>query len=628
MNMTESKQRCPFCGGIISSTSTVCRHCGNRFQVEHHHQKQARKGPTSRKHLPVGGLFINILVGSIIILFLSAVAFFAMPASNAFAGSGSDTPTPTLQVSTPTASANAAVPPGPAGDKGAVAAAQPAVVGQGTNCIDGNIIDVYEAPQGGDGWIITIESSTAPGVILDQVPADLTGSFHLPSIGKNPLGAGTYIVSLIPPAGWQPFTPIKFTVTLNGSTEILCAHVRFKVEALVNLVVTKLDQGGYFGTDKMVGIPGWTITATPIDIPNAVTQTAVTDGLGNAYFLDMPPGIWQIEEEQKVGWELSPGYVNPQVITLVSPRVAGDTQLLTFVNQQVYDSKITVEKKDTLGNPLPGWTFTLTNVDAIQPPRTGITDITGLYTFQGLLPGKWSVAETTQPPWWRIVSPNPQEVTLSDPGIEQKVTFVNEALGCVDGYKINHLETALPGWTIKAHKVSGEDADQTVVTDINGYFQFYLSLGTWTISEVMQDGWSAVTPSEFSVPVTQPFLCENVRFKNRTNYACVDAYKIDAFDGSGLADWQISLQPAYGGSAQVGLTDGTGWVRFNKIIPGQYSLSEIFSETQTQGWRSVGVTVDGVEVPSPTNLTLAASGSCQVVKFYNQQKSIPVLLDP
>jgi hypothetical protein len=108
----------------------------------------------------------------------------------------------------------------------------------------------------------------------------------------------------------------------------------------------------------------------------------------------------------------------------------------------------------------------------------------------------------------------------------------------------------------------------------------------------------------------------------------VNATKIDAFDGSGLADWQVSLQPAYGGSAQVGLTDESGWVRFNKIIPGRYSLSEIFSETQTQGWRSVGVTVDGVVVLPPPNPTLAASGSCQVVKFYNQQKSIPVLLDP
>jgi hypothetical protein len=563
---------------------------------------------------------MNIVFGSIIILFLSAVAFFAMPPSNtqASGGSGSETPTPMPLESTPV--------PVTTTNLGVVA--QPPVVDQGTNCIDGTIISTYEVLQGGDAWVITIKDSTAPGVILDQVTATANGSFHLPSTGKPPLGAGTYIVSLTLPPGWQPFTPIEFTVTLSGKADVLCARVRFKVEALANLIVTKLDNGGHLGVGGMVGLPGWKFTATPIDKPNGVIQTAVTDGLGNAYFLNLPPGVWQIEEEQKIGWQLVTGYLNPQLITLVSPLKPGDPQVLIFVNQQVNNSKITVIKKDTLGNLLPGWTFTLTSVDATQPPQNGISSAAGLYTFSGLPLGNWSVAETTQTPWWRPVSANPQAVTLDVPGVEKQVEFVNEALGCVDGYKINHLEKALPGWTIKAHKTSGTDVDQTVVTDNNGYFQFYLSPGTWIISEVMQDGWTPVTPAEFSVPVTQPFICEHVRFKNRTDYACVDAYKIDAFDRSGLADWQISIQPAYGGVAQVGLTDGTGWVRFNKLIPGEYKITEIFSAAQTIGWRAVGVTFDGVIVPSPTQLTLTASGTCQIVKFYNQQANIPYLLDP
>ena len=499
-------------------------------------------------------------------------------------------------------------------------AAQPPVVGQGTNCIEGNIINTYEVLQGGDAWSITIKASTAPGITLDQVTANLNGSFHFPSLGKPPLGAGTYIVTLKLPLGWQPFTPTEFAVTLNGNTNVNCARVRFKVEALANLTVTKLDSVG------MVGIAGWTFIVAPQSIPGAVIQSAVTDGLGNAYFLNLPPGVWKIEEKQQNGWQLVPGYSNPRVITLVSPQRPGNYQKLTFVNKQVKSDWILVEKKDTLGNPLPGWTFTLTTVDGKQPPQIAITNTAGQYYFQGLLPGKWSVTETTRSPWWRSVSPDPQAINLSPPAVGQQVEFVNEPLGCVDGYKINHLEKALPGWTIKAYKTSGNAEDQAIVTDSKGYFQFYLSLGTWTISEELQDGWSAVTPTEFSVPVTKQYVCEHVRFKNRTDYACIDAYKKDISDGVGLPGWHISLRPEYGTATQTGVTDGTGWVRFNKLTPGVYRIWEIPQVGWTQRYVKVGylpgsLPIAPLNADHSTTITLEANGSCKTVEHYNIQNN-------
>jgi hypothetical protein len=593
MNTMECKKRCNYWGEVV-------------FDLD----KQSRQGLSIKKHLPLGGKTINIIFRSMIILCLNAIALFTMPPSNTPASGLNDRNTADLVSLKSTSSYNIAANLG---------SAQPPVDGQGTNCIDGTIINIYGNLQGGDAWGISIKASTAPGVVMDQVTANANGSFHFPSTGKPPLGAGIYIVSLKLPYGWQAITPTEFTVNLSGNANVKCARVRFKLEALANLTVTKLDGGGRLGIGGMVGIPGWKFTATPKDIPNGLVQTAITDGLGNAYFLNLPPGVWQIDEEQKLGWVLASGYSNPRMITLVSPRRSGSPQKLTFVNTQVKSDWILVEKKDTLGNPLPGWKFTLTSLDSKQPSKTGITNKLGQYYFQGLTPGKWIVIESAQSPWWRFVSPNSQVVTLSPPNVGQPVEFVNEALGCVDGYKINQLEKALPGWTIKAHKTTGDAADQTVVTDKNGYFQFYLSLGTWTISEVMQDGWSATTPAEFSVPITKQFTCEHVRFKNHTDYACVDAYKIDAFDGTGLANWQISLQPAYGGTAILGVTDGMGWVRFNKVTPGQYIITEILSAAQELAWRPAGVTLDGVSVVSPTKMTLTASGSCRTVKFMNRQ---------
>jgi hypothetical protein len=593
MDTMESKTRCWYGGKV-----------GNNCD------KQAGKRPSSRQHLRVGEFFITIVLRSLLIVFLSAVALLAVPSGNSHASGVREPYTADPASITSTSFSSTTANPG---------IAQSQVVGQGTNCIDGTIINSYGTLQGGEAWSISIKTSTTPGVILDQGTANTNGSFHFPSSGKPMLGAGTYIVALTPPDGWQPITPTEFSVTLTGNANVNCARVRFKMEALANLIVTKLDSGGRMLTGSMAGIPDWKFTATPKDNPNGVIQTAVTDGLGNAYFLNLPPGVWEIKEEQKNGWLLAAGYTNPQVITLVSPQRSGNPQKLTFVNTQVKADWILVEKKDTLGNPLPGWKFTLTSLDGKRPPQIGITNKAGQYYFQGLLPGKWLVVETPQNPWWRSVSPNSQVVTLSPPNVGQAVEFINEPLGCVAGYKINQLEKALPGWTIKAHKTSGDTTDQTAVTDSKGYFQFYLSLGTWTFSEVMQDGWSAVTPAKFSVPVTKQFKCEHVRFKNRTDYACVDAYKLDAFYGSGLSKWQISIQPAYGGAVQTALTDGTGWVRFNKLIPGQYIITEIFSATQASAWRSVGVTVDAAAATSPAKITLTASGSCRTVKFMNRQ---------
>jgi uncharacterized surface anchored protein len=177
----------------------------------------------------------------------------------------------------------------------------------------------------------------------------------------------------------------------------------------------------------------------------------------------------------------------------------------------------------------------------------------------------------------------------------------------VDGYKINHLHQAIAGWEITAQNEATGEAFSTF-TDETGYFQFQnLTLGSWLISEKKLEGWDPVTPSEVTVKVDEPFACVSVRFKNRAQSACVDAVKRDAVDGSGLAGWEMTLQPAYGGEAIIGETDGTGSVRFSGLTPGTY----IVSETGKPGWTPV--------TPASKRVTVQATGTCKVVTFKNRQ---------
>jgi uncharacterized surface anchored protein len=468
------------------------------------------------------------------------------------------------------------------------APAEPPVPGQGGTCISGFSIDRYDQAAGA-GWTVTL---TPEGGNPQPTVADAQGHFKF-----KDLAGGTYSVALEILDGWRAFTAASFPVTLSGSGA-QCAAVRFKVEALPCLLVNKFDAG----SNGQVGIPGWQMTAIHDDI----SLRAVTNGTGRAYFYNLVPGTWMVTEESKIGWQPAAGHAYQKSIDLMSPRQPGACAVLTFGNEQIHDGCIQVQKVDPVGVPIKGWKVTVIRDDGTQPSLSNYTDSSGYAIFKGLALGQWTVHEQVKA-WWRPVGATEQAVALSEPGYCEVVIFANEPLGCVDGFKINHLHQGLGGWKIMAQNSATGEAF-TTVTDETGYFQFHdLTLGTWSISEEMLDGWEPVTPAEFSVRVKEPFVCEHVRFKNRAKYACVDVFKVDYADGSGLAGWEITLQPAYGGDAITGQTDSTGWVRFNALTPGTY----IISEASKPGWTPV--------TPTSKRFELQATGACKVIKFKNRQ---------
>ncbi len=484
-----------------------------------------------------------------------------------------------------------------AGGKDGGAAAEPPVVGQGGTCISGYVIDTYHQPQGA-GWTVRV---TLEGGAAQTKSVDAKGAFKF-----DKLAGGTYLVELEVPSGWMPFTPASFKVTLSGAGTG-CAEVRMKMEAQPCLDVLKLDADGKMGFAQPVGIPGWGITAAS----KLATVNGVTDGQGRLRFTNLATGVWTVTEETRIGWVPAPGSYTQQRVTLIAPRVPGTCQTLQFVNRQVHTGCIQVLKVDAAGKPLAGWKITLSRPDGTQAAITKVTNSAGYATFDNLALGEWRVKEEVQENW-RPAGASETVVNVTTPGRCLTVTFKNEALGCVAGYKINHLDQGLPGWTIKARNAAGEE--YTTVTDQNGFFQFHqLGMGTWTLSEVSQQGWEPVTPAEFDVVVTKPFVCEHVRFKNKTTYACVDVYKKDAWDNVGLPGWQIHIKPAYGGAIQTATTDGTGHVRFNGLTPGTY----VISETLQTGWVPV--------TPKLQTVTLAATGSCAVITVKNRQVGSQVL---
>jgi hypothetical protein len=501
-----------------------------------------------------------------------------------------------------------------------------------TGCIHVWLIDRYERKGVGENWRLALTYPDGQRSVFLVPPG---GDFALP-VGAPPPGlcGGTYQIELEVPEGWEPITPASVPVTLTGSEAGRCAQVRFKVGLLPTLKVVKLDQTGPGG--KPAGIPDWQMTVTD---DAGVTLVGTTNGLGEVDFALPHLGQWLVTEEVKIGWQPVVPSVPNQVIDVIPPATPTATPWIvsaTFTNKQIRDGCIEIIKKDSAGQLLDGWTMTVQRVDGTFADKVRLTgaDGVGRALICGLPMGEYTVTETVQP-WYRADNRigSSQAALLTTPGATVAVTFVNEPLGCIDGYKIDYLNRGLGGWEINLTNNLTGDRFATV-TNALGYFYFPdLPLGPYTVEEVMQDRWSEVTAATQQVNVVERGpKCASVRFKNIRDSACLEVYKGDASDPnkaspigySGVAGILITLRPAYGGTPIGQETDGTGRAFFDHLTPGMY----IVEETLTDPWVAVSATKFGP-------FELGASEPCWPLEwtgpvvFMNRQKTMkPPAKDP
>ena len=367
----------------------------------------------------------------------------------------------------------------------------------------------------------------------------------------------------------------------------------------------------------MIGIPGWKINASSGQI-NLVQET---NGDGQAYFRNLIPGQWTVQEETRNGWMPAAGYSDTIALDAPAPLVPHTCQPVVFVNKQVHTGCIAPKKVDDQGTPVSGWTFNLRNKKGTyQSPSPQVTDSSGVTYFTNLPLGEWVVEELIredQQPWWNPTGPTTQEINLNQAnGLCTQPIFTNERTGVIAGYKINHLEEGLMGWRITAtNDETGEVRETT--TNFDGYFRFdNLPFGTWTLEEHFdgkkKDIWTPVTTSSFKVEVDTQYEEVLVRFKNRTEWACVNVIKRDSFDNFGLAQWEIRLKPAYSSNpadTETAFTDGTGVAYFEGLAPGEWMVSEVMQD----GWAADDPAV------FETKFLLENSGSCSTIILYNHQ---------
>ncbi len=423
-------------------------------------------------------------------------------------------------------------------------------------CIEGHKID-NNSGMGLFGWNVTVTDETDQ--VVGTAMTDGNGLYQV--CGLIP---GNYTVCEELKDGWVNVTPDCQNVTI--------------VDANINDIDFTNELAGFcieghkFDNNTGMGLYGWNITVT--DETDQVVGTAMTDGNGLYQVCGLIPGNYTVCEELKDGWvNVTPDCQN---VTITDADVSG----IDF-NNELAGFCIEGHKIDNnSGMGLFGWNITVTD-EADQVAGTAMTDGNGLYQVCGLIPGNFTVCEELKDGWVNV-TPDCQNVTITDADVSG-IDFINvQPVFCIDGYKIDDCnDEGLQGWNITVRDESEAEVGNAT-TNGNGYYLVCnLVPGNYTVCEEMQPGWTNLTPSCVDVQINDDNVI-NVNFTNSQEF-CIEGYKLDEETGDGLEGWNLTVTDDLDQEVGTATTDENGFYQVCNLIPGDYTVCE---ELQP-GWVNV-----------------------------------------
>lgn len=207
------------------------------------------------------------------------------------------------------------------------------------------------------------------------------------------LPSGTYCVTITPPDGYGPTTPISVTTVLDPGEDDPTVDFGLRgTQSLGDRVWFDIDSDGVQDLGEP-GIPGVKITA--VDTCTGVVRTATTDANGTYLFENLGPCTYEVSLDSTT---LPAG-------TIPTFDLSGPIDRVATVDLAVGDNRRDVDfgevgagslgdriwndaDDDGVQDPgeagIPGVTVTLTSVNCLGLTRTATTDASGNYTFTGL----------------------------------------------------------------------------------------------------------------------------------------------------------------------------------------------------------------------------------------------------
>lgn len=442
------------------------------------------------------------------------------------------------------------------------------------------------------GWNFVIEGPLdfpETNRIHSSITTDSTGVATF--AGLRP---GNYTITEEPKNGWKNLGPK--TETVPTGTKVVTFD-----NTPNTLTITKVDSEEQPLSNwvfKLLGQEGQGTFTTP-----------PTDSSGVTVIKGLPSGDYDIQEDPaKVGWRRIS--TNPGL-----PMKFGSGENKSVVITNAKEGSISVTKKDSEGNPLAGWSFSIAGPDR----KNVITDSSGVATAGGLLPGEYTVLETMQPGWKPVTNPE-QKLTLL-PGEHKQLAFINLPELPLTIVKFNDkngngrldrdasgspLESGLSGWTFM---VEGPKGFKTVVgpTNADGVAVARdLTPGEYKVTEEISSsskpGWICASANPQMVKVSRN-VANTIEFGNKVNRLTLVSFNDLSMNAkresneSGLAGWTFVLKGPKDISNPPEITTAPtgadGAVAVEGLKPGTY----IVTENLVAGWINTTPASMSVQIP-------------------------------
>jgi len=255
------------------------------------------------------------------------------------------------------------------------------------------------------GWTIELVDYYNTSIVYATATTDINGNYTFSNVGP-----GTYAVLQEIPSGWiQTYPPnnqFYGGYVTSGSSYTGLDYGDFQLVTYSGTVYNDVTGNGVFGGSD-TGLGGWTVNLYNSSF--VLITSVTTAGDGSYSFSDIGPGGYIIQEVTPAGWILTQP-TSPPWYTLaamsgdsVGGLDCGNFKLATFSGNVFND--LNGNGVQNHGEPgLATWTVDLLNPSGNVVAST-VTNKSGLYSFTGIYPGNFTVAEVVKSGWYQTTHP-------------------------------------------------------------------------------------------------------------------------------------------------------------------------------------------------------------------------------